>query len=234
MWLRMSKAKAAARLERAFATGDFASTISAYEKLIARHPNDHELYNDLGVALLESGELGRSLAAIGTAIELHENCVHWNNLGRLYVAQKKFDDARRAFGRARELDSRDPQPWFNTIVSLREEGRGAESVEELRRFVQTFPHHVNGQVELGAHYMDDRPEHAAACFERALEGDPCCLPARLNLVRLLCDLGRYPESTPHLEAAAAQTGATVKVDVEDGKIIIDLDGKRFYEGELRE
>ncbi len=47
----------------------------------------------------------------------------------------------------------------------------------------------------------------------------------------LCDLGRFPEARPHLEALAGM-GVPVAVTTDDAHVTITIEGNVFYKGEL--
>lgn len=224
----LTKSKANAKFQRAFATRDFTDAIASYRKLITKTPTDHELFNNLGVAYLESGALAESIEAFHNANRLMPACAHYNNLGRALLARKEFDAARAAFEKGRELDPGDPRPWYNITVSLRDEGLREDSHRELRAFLQAHPTHGNGLNDLGCHYLELGETSAATqCFTEAVTSDPGAVSARLNLIRLLCDAKRYPEATPHLETLAKQ-GMHVRVHAENEIVSIDLNGTPFY------
>lgn len=228
MLFGLTKAKASAKLQRAFRTRDFTDAIEAYRKLIAKTPSDHELYNNLGIAYMESGALVESIDAFRIANQLLPSCTHFNNLGRALLKCNQYDAARTAFAKGRELDPADPQPWYNLTVLLREEGRMEEAYSELIQFLQSHPKHGNGLTDLGCHCLDrGETDQAYSCFTQAVEIESAVLSARLNLIRLLCDLKRYPESTPHLEFLAKQ-GFKVRVHAENNLVSIDINGSPFY------
>lgn len=211
MFFGITKAKANAKLQQAFASGDFSDAIAAYCKLIAKTPGDHELFNNLGIAYLESGALAESIEAFRTANRILPSCAHFNNLGRALLKRKDFDAARKAFLQSRAMDPKDPKPWYNTIVALREEGQLEIAFRELVEFLRVHPKHANALNDLGCAHLDrGEPRHALDCFSRAVNNDPTALSARLNLIRLLCDMKRYPESTGHLDILAKQ-GFQVRV-----------------------
>ena len=43
----------------------------------------------------------------------------------------------------------------------------------------------------GLHWKNNKPNDAAIAFERAIEIDPCCTSAVLNIAFLMCGLGDY-------------------------------------------
>lgn len=229
----LTKDKAHAKLHRAFETGDFTDAIDAYNKLIKKDPSDHELFNNLGMAYMESGLLPESIEAFREANRLLPACAHFSNLGSALLRQKDYEGARAAYAEARKLDPHDPKPWFNITVSLREEGRQEDAHRELLEFLDAHPTHANGLSDLGCYYLD-RGETAQAidCFTKAIDNDPNALSARLNFIRLLCDMGVYANATPHLDALA-RAGFQVKVYTEGETVAIDINGSPFYRGKTQ-
>jgi len=227
----LTKAKAHDKLQRAFASGDFADAIDAYSKLIKKTPSDHELFNNLGIAYMEAGLLPQSVEAFREANRLLPACAHLNNLGSALLRQKDNQEARAAFEEARRLDPTDPKPWYNITVALREEGRPEDAYRELLEFLRVHPTHGNGLNDLGCHHLDQgETTDAINCFTKAVDSDPAALSPRLNLIRSLCDAGQYPDATPHLEALA-RYGLNVTVSVENGQVLIGINGSEFYRGE---
>jgi len=215
---------------RALITGDFESAIKQYRHLTQDDGRDHELFNDLGIALLESGMPAEAVDALSTACELHENAIQTNNLGRAHLQMGAYAAALAAFGRASALDPDDPQPGYNITVCLRMQGDMEASFNALLAFSERHPDHVASHGDLALHYEDRQElDRAVSHCQRALALDAEYIPARINLIRLLCDLGRYPDSLPHLETLA-QGGAEVVVSAEDGQAKISIDGRLFWQG----
>lgn len=228
MFFRLTKEKANKKLQRAFANRDFADVIDEYRKLIAKSPYDHELFNNLGIAYMESGALSESIETFHNANRLLPTSIHFNNLGRALLEDAQYEAARIAFARGRELDPADSQPWYNTTVALRKENRHDEAHRELLEFLRKHSTHANGLNDLGCYHIDrGETEHAIQCFTQAVSNHPSAFPARLNLIRLLCDIKRHPDARPHLEALAKQ-GFNVRVHAENDIVSIDLNGTPFY------
>ena len=221
------------RFASAYDAGDWAAAISACETLLEDAPNDPKTHNDLGVAFLEAGHFERAERCFRRANELREHAIHHNNLGRALLAAGRHEASGAAFRRASELDPSDPQPRYNQTIWLRTVGRRDEAAEELRRFVAEFPNHAGGWNDLGSYWEEqgDR-EQALASYLRGATLTPGHLPVRLNLVRLMCEMERYPEATPHLRALAT-LGLTVQVRTTASELEIDIEGAQFYRGPIR-
>ena len=215
---------------QAWRAGDWRAAIAVGELLLKETPDDPEFLNNLGAALLEAGEVVQAEASFRRATTLRENAIPYNNLGRALMKCGRHSEANAAFHRASELEPSDPQPRYNRLICLRETAQSEKADAELRRFVSEFPRHPAGLNDLGC-LADEHGnrEQALTCFMASVEISPHYLPARLNLIRVLCDLGRFPEAVPHLQILAA-SGMQVRVDATDALVEIDLNGQPFYRG----
>jgi hypothetical protein len=79
----------------------------------------------------------------------------------------------------------------------------------------------------------ERDEESVDYLERAVEARPMWVPPRINAINTLCDLGRYPEATTHLEELD-EMGAEVIVDLGEDDVVITINGSTIYEGDLVE
>ena len=77
----------------------------------------------------------------------------------------------------------------------------------------------------GARFIDK----AITQLEKTLSNNPDYTPSRLNMVRILCEKGNYPDSTEHLEYLAQQ-GSHIEVKAKEGQVTIVIDGSIFFEG----
>lgn len=221
------------KFARACGAGDLDAAVVAGRAILADAPDDFQVQNDIGAALLDAEQFVEAEGCFRRANELKEHAVHVNNLGRALLAQRRFEHASEAFRRAAQLDPSDPQPRYNSVVVLREQGNTDAAAAALDQFVRDFPAHAGGQNDLGC-MLEERGDTAGAlaAFLRAVELSPGYVPACLNGIRLLCSGGQYPRATPLLKRLAA-AGMHVRVNANDEQVEIDIDGKPFYRGPVR-
>jgi len=104
--------------------------IAECEKAIAIDPEYGNPWNDIGSYLTSKGELNRAVPFLKRATKAKRYCCpHFPhlNLGRLYAAQRKYQDAKREFERVLELVPGYPP----AIISLKIlEALMAQEVEE--------------------------------------------------------------------------------------------------------
>ena len=221
------------RAWHAWRTGDPATITRAGEALLALAPDDHQAHNDVGAAYVDVQQHALAERCLRRAVELQDGSFQRNNLGRALLGLRRFDDAKVAFLRAAEMDPTDPRPRYNLTVLLREEGKKEEAIEQLFQFIRAFPTHGGGQNDLGCMYSEQgQHEKALFHFSEAIRLAPDHFLARVNLIRQLCDAGRYPETTPHLEAIAS-SGMRVRVKAAHGMVEITINETQIYRGSVK-
>ena len=229
-----TKEKAESQFRQAMRTGNFGPAVAYYRKYVDVKPRDFEAQNDLGWMLLEAGRPQEALDCFEAALELEEHAVHFSNRGRALLALERFEEAMEAFEEADELDPEDPEPAYHMTVCLRAQDKIDECMEALETFLDE---HEDFAPALHDYALclkkKERPDESVDYFERAVEERPMWPPARLNAINTLCDLGRYPEATTHLEALD-EMGAEVVVDLGEDDVIITINGNTIYEGDLVE
>jgi len=215
---------------KALREGDFATAIRRYRKALEKDGNDHEMHHDLGIALLESGAAAEAVPCFERANAIRDHAIHWNSLGRAHLAAGNPAAAAAAFATARQKDPGDPKPWYNQTVCLRAQGKSDAAFEELKALLARFPDHAGARNDLGCLYEErNEKDRAQGEFDCAVKANPNYAPARLNLIRFLCESQRFPDAQPHLEFLAA-AGAKVEVAAKDGRVRITINGRVFYEG----
>ncbi len=215
---------------KGFESGDFGPALKIYEKLIKKTPNDYESLHNVGYIFLTLEVSKSAIDYFVQANKIHESSLHWNNLGRAYQQAKEYISAKKAYSKAMQLDMSDPQPWYNKTVCLREMGEVEESVSELTKMIQKHPAHSGANNDLALHYEEmGSVDKAIHYLEKAVDNNPDYIPCRLNLIRILCEQGKYPESTNHLECLSEQ-GAHVEVLAKKGDVKISINGAIFFEG----
>lgn len=92
------------------AQGKFDAAIERFEASLKGQPNNAQVYNDLGVAFLEKGELNRSLESFNKALQLDSNLLDaLFNRALCYQALSRTEDAKADW---REYLKRDAaSPW---------------------------------------------------------------------------------------------------------------------------
>ncbi len=112
----------------ALTLGRSEESLSLYERATRLDPLNVPAYNNLALAYYYVGRLEDAEAAIGRAIALNPNAaIHRYILGRIHIAQGRFDAAREAF----ESEVHSVARQAGLVLILDAEGRRAEADEHL-------------------------------------------------------------------------------------------------------
>ena len=228
-----TRKKAQKRFDKAMRTGRLEPAIAYYRKYLAANADDYQARNDLAWMLIEIGRAGEAVEALEQAIELHEDAISWNNMGRALLTLKRFDEADRAFDTAYELDPDDPKPAYNKAVGLRKRDDLPGCKDALESLLQHHPEYAPALNDLALCLQEEeRFDEAIPYLERAVAARPDWVAGLFNLVTTLCELDRHREATPHIEALA-DLGHDVSVDADDEYLTITVNGAVLYSGERR-
>jgi Flp pilus assembly protein TadD len=110
-----------------------------------------------------------------------------------------------------------PAPTYEEICTLAGQGKDAEAIEGLERFIAANPAHGRAHNDLGVlYYRAGMPEKALARYEQAVELEPREIVFRKNLADLLYVERRDPE------AALRQYVAILNMSPRDAETLIAL------------
>jgi len=99
--------------------GKYQEAIEPIKKQIATHPEQAELYANLGIAYARVHRLGDAEGAFKAALERHlEHAELYNQLGIVYREMGRFDDAEQAYLNALRLDPKHANAELNLGILL--------------------------------------------------------------------------------------------------------------------
>ena len=162
---------------------------------LAQSPDDSDLYNSLGVAYQYLGKFDEAEAAFLRAVELVvDHAKPWFNLGKLYLGQRRLDQARHAFAQSLKHDPRpaNAHPAYHNLgyvfffqKDFQQARQAFERALHNRETAQTYYSlsHVLSNLNL-----TDEQIHA---LERAVRLKPDFVPAHRNLGVLYMQRGSY-------------------------------------------
>ena len=136
---------------------DYASAVEEYARVVQLRPDFPEAYNNLAVALKKNGDLEMAVANFNRALELRGDYSEaLSNRGWLYIAQKKWREARSDFEQALIIDPNDAGALYGMSQVLKEARDYAGAQEALRGLMARSPNFVYwlewGRLELVRYY----------------------------------------------------------------------------------
>jgi len=143
----------------------------AYARLAVSHtPELASAHNNLGLALLDAGEISAAKDALDIAMRLRPDDPEIiNNLGVILTRSGQHDQAEMQFRNVLRLRPNWAHGHLNLANSLREEERLDEAIEQYRAALASAPddYRILGSLALAQLNMN-RPDEAIIAYERAL------------------------------------------------------------------
>jgi putative PEP-CTERM system TPR-repeat lipoprotein len=132
-----------------FRTKEFDKTLEAAKRVQERHPTKAIGFNLAGVAYRGKEDLEESKKAFRRALEVEPgNRDALDNLARVAITEKKFDEARGFYQEIQKRNPGDPR-WYLAIAQLDlRSGRGPDAVSGLQALVSSQPDFVRGHTAL--------------------------------------------------------------------------------------
>jgi tetratricopeptide (TPR) repeat protein len=154
------------------ANQDFAGSEAKYLELAKANPRNPAVLADLASVQVNLNHTSGAETNIMAALALDpDNAYEFFVLGRVKLAESKFNDALEALSRAAQIDPNDAQIQNNLGVALSEKGLRVPAEAALRRAVQIDPGCADAHANLAFVYITQQPplvELARWHYEKAL------------------------------------------------------------------
>jgi predicted O-linked N-acetylglucosamine transferase (SPINDLY family) len=168
----------------------------AFRRAISLHRNLPEAYNNLGIALKDTGQLEEAIDAYRQAIALKPNYPEaHSNAGNALREKGKADQAIAAYRAAIALRPNYPEAYNNLGNALKDNGQLDEAIAAYRRAIALKPNFAKAYSNLGNALSDKaRPDEAIAACRAAIALQPDLAEAYSNLGIALRDKGQPEEA----------------------------------------
>jgi tetratricopeptide (TPR) repeat protein len=164
--------------------------------------------NAFGVQALANGDLAGAEARLSVALEYSPRFVEaWVNLGYVELGRGSFEQARRDFLRARELNQDIPAPHHALGVLAETEGKVLHAEAFYRAALKVDPGFAPARANL-ARSLFSRAEYenAREQFERLVAVQPGEVRGWAGEVESLLELGREGDARAVLDSARERLG----------------------------
>jgi Flp pilus assembly protein TadD len=148
--------------------------------------------NAAGAEAIARGDLSAAEASLSVALEYSPRFVDaWVNLGYVELRRANFDQARRDFLRARELNQDIPAPHHALGLLADREGFGAAAEEHYRAALKVDPGFAPARANLARRlFARGQYENAREQFERLVQVAPDEIEGWTGDAETLLQLGR--------------------------------------------
>ena len=183
----------------------FDSAVPAWKKALALDPDDPRGHNNLGVALVETGQTEEAIAEYRKSLQLNSSSSQaHNNLGSALAEKGRLEEALPEFEKAIELNPDNAAAHVNlgNALATRKEHLD-DAIEQLKKGIELQPEYAVGQNDLGvALARAGKLDEAVSHLEKAVALTPKAADYRYNFGRVLAAKGSLPEAVVQFEEAA--------------------------------
>jgi Flp pilus assembly protein TadD len=160
--------------ERAYNSGNFGDSLSAYEAAVAEHPSDPRALNNLGQLLVRLGRAQEAIQYLDKAVQLTPDSWSYQfNRARAYTQLKQWDAAIAGYQQAGHIFPDDYATHYNLAKALQASGDVTGALPAYERAIALAPGQPDFQLSYGlALEAASRPQDAAAAYRRYVELEP--------------------------------------------------------------
>ncbi len=211
-WMRRCAAGSALAAIAVFAgvtihdLGYWKDSISLFRHALAVDSRNHVAQGNLGLALIERGEIDEALTHFRAAVLAKpDSGPDHLNLGNALAMTGHVEEAREQYETATQLSPDDPRPRYDLGKVLLAQGRPDEAAKELREAIRLAPGHVGARIALGTALMRLRQtDEAIEVLARAADDDPANPDVLLALGEALAAGRRDAEALGALREALSR------------------------------
>ena len=157
-----------------------------YRVALAIRPNTYAVYNNIGVALADQGDLPAAVTAYLQAIQIDpDSAIAWANLGGAHLRRMEPEAAVRAYNRAIAIDPNNTVAWTGLGNALLEQNETVAAVASHEKALAINPNFTEAWYNLGVlRGRQENPRGAVDAYKKVIAFDPDVAMAWTNLGRI--------------------------------------------------
>ncbi len=181
----------------------YADVETLWRTTVSRNPTCWMGFNNLGIALVEKGEINDAIGQYRKSLQFHADYgqAHYN-LGLALLEEGQTDEATAECRKAIALQPNDPDARVALGNALLAGGSEDEAIAEYFVALKLRPDYADGHYNLGNALMKKgETDAAAAHFEQALRIQPDLFNAHLQLGNIALERKNWRVAVTHYELA---------------------------------
>jgi tetratricopeptide (TPR) repeat protein len=185
----------------------FANALLLFQRVAELHPQEPNLWLDMGTAQLELGKYDDAIASFRKHLEANPKDESVNTLlGVAFYDEKNYSQAEAAFQKQIEVKPLDQNAYTYLGAVYLDEKQFDKARSELEKAAVLSPDSVAVQIRLGEAYLELRNKNAAlAAFEKAATLSPSALVANDIAYTLAEHKTALDRAKEYADAAVDQT-----------------------------
>lgn len=197
----------------------YEEAVTFYKKALGENPENHQVLNNLGLALHELGEYKKAIASYDEANSIKSDNMAWNNRGLALYRLERYEEAIASYDKALKIKSNSHIAWNNrgnALFSLGKYQEAVKSYDKASKFkfdsnIAQFKQRKRKPLKDKTHKRSDnfypvwynrgnallrlgRYEQAIDSYSKALRYNPTEYEAFYNKGNALFFLKRYEEA----------------------------------------
>lgn len=153
-------------------SGKLSQARDLYEEILKTEPNNHEVWDLLGILYTQVNKFEKAQECITTALEIKPQIYYLENLGNLFIKSENFEKAAEIF----EIlikNNQNYEYWFNLAMAYKNIAKYDEAKNAYFRAIELNPKSHDAYFNLAYLYFNENnPKGALKCFEKAIELQP--------------------------------------------------------------
>jgi tetratricopeptide (TPR) repeat protein len=195
-------------------------------------PDHGPLQGKAGHKLLLANRFDTAVPYLERAVENAPTPNHLADLGYALLATGRLDEASLCIKQARAQEPNHADAWYYWSLVLAEMECHGESNRELEALLEAHPEHAPAMAELAMRWEKrGNDQQALLQLESVIDTTPDFIPARVNIVRLLCRRGQFVDAKPQLHWLSAH-GVPVEVITRGDELHVEINGDPIFDGGL--
>lgn len=188
-----------------FQVNHWESSLAIWQRASRFAPTNSLVFNNLGSALVEAGNLDKAVDAYERSLLLNpKNFRAWNNLAEVSLRQQRYEEAIAASEKAVKLNANYPQAHHNWGMALLALGRCAESIDHFRLGAKHgYPASIRAMGL--AFEREKQPAKAEICYRQLIKIQPSS-DAHFLMGKLLAAQGKTAAAIVELDKALSLGG----------------------------
>jgi len=177
-------------------TWAYESKETLWTDTLARNPNCGMAHNNLGMALLQKGQVDEAISHFRRALEINPNYTNaHNNLGNILSKRGQLDEAIAHYQRALEIAPNYANAHSNLGNALVRKGNLDEAIAHYQKALEIDPNDAEAHNNLGNVLLrKGQFDEAIVHYQKALEINPDIIQTHNNLGNALLRKGRMDEA----------------------------------------
>ena len=204
--------------------GEFEAVSERAMALTKQHPNSCLLWNMIGLAQTELGQLDKAVEHLRHAVKLDPRFpdAH-SNLGNVLLRQERYDDAIASYRHALGINPNFTIAHYNIGKALHEKGELDEAIASFQNAIRTRPDYADAYLNMGNALRDQsRLREAIDAYNQALSINPGFALAYRNLGNALRQQARYDDAIACFDRALSLDPDDAVAHCDKGTVLADM------------